>query len=337
MAAVVALQAQAGESWKHITRKDQPLLPGDDIQMIKPGPEKGQIWIGTLNGAIEIKDGVLRPLKAAKDLKVWDVTKRPEGGLWIGHGGGALLVDGDRTVATIGGQTVGSIQLVGTQLWAIAKNEATDRNTLMQANGEHWAPVALFKDRRVLDLLQDAKGTFWLVLDGDGVIEIDPKQKLSDFRHHLPRMNVTSILTDSKGRTWCGLMSGGVMVRQDNARKGHLGGERTAVLTMLEDADGKTWAATSGNGVWVSDGANWKGMLQDEGSISVMKMTSDKRVWVTTGKRGGLRYWDGKEWKESLESGTMVRCLTELPNGVLIAGGTLDGLYILGDYNIKGE
>jgi ligand-binding sensor domain-containing protein len=249
----------------------------------------------------------------------------------------ALLVDGDRTAATLGGQTVGSIQMVGTQLWAIAKNEATDHNVLMRSDGENWNPVEQFKGRRVLDLVQDSKGTFWLVLDGDGVIEINPQQALGESRHHLPRLNVTCILTDSKGRTWCGLMFGGAMMRQDSTWKGHLGNERTALLSMLEDGAGKIWAATSGNGVWVFDGENWKGMLQDEGQISLMKMTSNKRVWVGTQKRGGLRYWDGKEWKESLESGTSMRCLTEMPNGVLIAGGTHDGLYILGDYSIKGE
>ena len=68
-----------------------------------------------------------------------------------------------------------------------------------------------------------------------------------------------------------------------------------------------------------------------------MKMTSDKRIWVSTSGRGGLQYWNGTEWKISLEGPMPLRGLVELPKGVLIAGSVLDGLYVLGDYSIKGE
>lgn len=334
---VIALQAQAAEPWQHVTKENQPLLPGDEIQFVKLGADKGQVWIGTLNGAAEIRNGVLFPLKPANGLKVWDITKRPEGGLWIGHSKGALLVDGDRAAATLEGRTVASIQMVGGRLWAIAKDESKDVNVLMQADGESWTPVAAFKDRRVLDLVRDAKGTFWAVLDGDGVMEVDPKQGPHESRHHLSRLNVTSIMTDSRGHTWCGMMGGGVMVREDKEWQRQLDGESTAVLGLIEDGDGKIWAATSGNGVWVFDGKDWKGMLQDQGAVNLLKATADKRVWVGTQRSGGLKYWDGKEWQESLESPLPLRCLLELPSGVLLAGGVLDGLYVLGDYSIKGE
>ncbi len=64
-------------------------------------------------------------------------------------------------------------------------------------------------------------------------------------------MNVTSILTDSQGRTWCGLMGGGVMVRQNNEWKSQLDKERSAVLSLLEDGSGNIWAATSRDGIYV--------------------------------------------------------------------------------------
>ena len=41
----------------------------------------------------------------------------------------------------------------------------------------------------------------------DGVIAVDPKQGEKGIQHHLSRLNVTSIMADSKGRVWCGLMS----------------------------------------------------------------------------------------------------------------------------------
>jgi ligand-binding sensor domain-containing protein len=327
-------QAHAADPWRHITK---PLLPNDEIQLVKPGAEKDSVWIGTPSGAAKIEGGVLRTLKQAKDLRVWDVTALPRGAFWIGHSTGALLVDGDRTVKTLGGFSVPSIQLVGTQLWAIAQDGSKARNMLMQASGEDWAIVPSLKDRRVLDLVKDARGVFWLVLDGDGVVEIDPGKPISAARAHLPMMNVTSVMTDSKGNTWCGLMSGGLMLRQGDAWKRVLDKEDKAVLSLAEDKKGTIWAATSGSGIWTFDGKEWANSLRDDGSINLLKVTSDGRVWTSTGRGGGLKCWDGKEWKVSLECAMAVNGLVELPNGVLIAGTILDGLYVLGDYSIKGE
>jgi ligand-binding sensor domain-containing protein len=337
--AILAPHVHAADAWQPITKKTQPVLPGDEIQLLKLGPEKGQVLVGTLTGAATIENGVLRPMKQAKDLKVWDITKRPGGGLLIGHGEGALLVDGERTVPMLKGLNVPLIQMVGTQMWAIAKNESTDRNTLMQAVGDDWVAEPLFKGLNVLDLTQDSKGIFWLIINGDGVAEIDPAKGAAASRRHLSRTNITGILTDSQGRTWCGMMAGGVMVRQGPGQewKRQLDRETTAVLSLLEAGDGKIWAATSGNGVWVTDGKDWKAMLQDEQGVNLMKMTSDKRIWVSTSGRGGLQYWNGTEWKVSLEGGMALRGLVELPKGVLMAGSVLDGLYVLGDYSIKGE
>ena len=331
------LRAEAADAWQHVSKESHSQFPGDEIQFIKNGTADGHVWIGTLSGAVRIADGAMHPLVPAKDLRVWDISERPGGGLWVGHSEGALLLDGDRVVKTLGNNTVAPLLDVGDQIWAIAKNGATDRNVVMQADGDAWSPVALFEKRKVDDLLKGANGTCWLIIEGDGVIEFDPKVGVDKFRHHLPRLTVTGILVDSKGQTWCGLWGGGVMVLKDDGMTRHLADERSAVLALVEDKTGKIWAATSGNGVWVFDGNTWEGKLQEEGAINLLKATSDGRVWVSTQQGGGLRYWDGKAWVWSLESGMPVRCLTELPNGVLMAGGVLDGIYILGDYSIKGE
>lgn len=335
MACAAVLQVQAADAWKQVHQKSLPQMPGDEVQMVTVGDNKDQVWIGTLSGGAVIEGGVMRPIKATAGLKVWDVLKRPEGGLWIGHGEGVMLVDGERTVPMLKGRSVAALQMVGTQVWAIANEAASDRNTLMQVSGEAWVPVPMFKDRRVTDLIMDAKGTAWLALEADGVFEIDPVS--GPKKHHLPKMKVMAVMTDSKGRTWCGLDQGGVMLRQaDGTWQGHLGKEHPTVLTLAEDGNGAIWAATSGNGLWVYDGTSWKNLLTGEGSVNLLKVTSDKRVWVST-QNGGLKYWDGKDWVLSLEGSMPMRCLTELPKGVLVAGGVLDGLYILGDYTIKGE
>jgi ligand-binding sensor domain-containing protein len=321
---------QAQDVWQHVTK---PLLPCEEIQLIKAG-DKGEIWIGMPQGLAKIESGVLRMVKEANKLSVWDVTPGKEGGTWIGHGGGALLLNGEQTASAMGGLNVASIQGIDGTLWAIAKDNK-DLNTLMQASGNEWKPVALGKKSSVLDLVRDAKGTFWIILDGDGVLEVDPKKDIKDARHHMPRMNVTSIMTDSQGRTWCGLMSEGVMMRQNNEWKHLMEKEKQAVLSLLEDKDGKIWAATSGNGIWIYDGKTWSNMQEKE-TVSFMKATSDKRIWVSTSK-GGLRCWNGTEWKDSLTCAASVNRLVELPKGVLLAGTSQDGMYVLGDYSIKGE
>lgn len=335
--ASVTLSAQAADSWQHVMKASQPLFPGDEIQGIKYFAAKDQVWIYTLTGVAKAEKGILSPLKALKDASVWDVTERPEGGFWVGYSGGALLINGESTMSTLQGATVASIQLVGTQLWAIAKNDQTDRNTLLLSTGTNWVPLAGFKDRKVLDLIPDAKGNAWVTLDGDGVIAVDPKKGEKGYQQHLPRVNVTSITTDSKGRVWCGLMSGGVMMLEGGAWKRHLDKENKATLTVAEDGAGKIWVATSGNGVWIFDGTEWKGMLQKEGAVNLLKVTSDKRVWVSTQQTGGLRYWDGKAWQVSLDSSASVNCLVEVRPGVLFAGSARHGLYILGDFTLKGE
>jgi len=44
--------------------------------------------------------------------------------------------------------------------------------------------VEIFKKRNVLDLVPDVNGTFWLVIDGDGVMEVEAKKGLDVVRQH---------------------------------------------------------------------------------------------------------------------------------------------------------
>jgi len=61
----------------------------------------------------------------------------------------------------------------------------------------------------------------------------------------------------------------------------------------------------------------------------MLTATSDGKVWISTQTQGGLRFWDGKTWKVSLESFLPIRCLLETKSGEIWAGGILDGLHIL--------
>jgi ligand-binding sensor domain-containing protein len=323
-------QAWAGASWQHISRETQPLLPNNEIHFVKPGDEPGQVWMGTAAGAVELRDGVLRPLVASKGLSVWDVTEDGDGGLWIGHDKGALLVKGETTTEALKGPVVVSILPVGKTLWALARDPDTDAARLMQLNGKEWQPIEPLKTYRVERLQLGLKGTVWVLLQSNGVLEVDPAKDLAKARHHAPGVSVTSVLTDSKGACWLGTDGSGVMkVSGADKPQCHLGSMEAVVLGLAEDKAGRIWVATNRKGLWVYDGTKWDNLLKDE-RIELVKASEDGRVWSTDPQGAGLQYWDGKAWQGSLRNAGPLICLTVLPGNALIAGTAFSGIYVLG-------
>ncbi len=320
----------AADAWLHITHEETPELPGNEIQFVKPTEDGQGYWIGTLTGAARLENGTFEPIAQTEGVQVWDIVEMTDERLWIGYQNGLMEIQGDTLNRSLQGHTVAAIHRVGGDTWIIAKNRQTDRNHLMLQEEEQWAPPSAMEGRYLEDIERDVGGRYWLMLDGDGVLEVDVEAGLGEAHHHLQGVNVTSVMTDSRGRVWCGLWGGGIMMREEEGGwTRHLARERAAVLSLVEDDNRKIWAATSGNGLWVYDGDNWQPMLQDEGAISLMRRTDDGRIWISTQSRGGLRYWNGQEWIVSLDTFLPIRTLVEGPDGNLIAGGVLDGIYIL--------
>jgi len=328
--------ARAGESWQHVSHETQPLLPNNEIHFVKQGAEPGQVWIGTAAGAVELCGGVLRPLVASKGLSVWDVTEDRDGGIWIGHDKGALLVKGESTTEALKGSVVVSILPVGHALWALVRDPKTDEAQLMQLDGHEWKPIEAFKAHRVESLQLGLKGTVWVLLQSNGVLEVDPAKDLANVRHHVPGVSVTSMLTDSKGACWLGTDGSGVMmVSGMDKPRCHLGSMESVVLGLAEDKEGRIWVATNSNGLWVYDGTRWDHLLKNE-RIELVKVSGDGRVWSTDPQGGGVQYRDGEAWHGSLKDSGPLICLAVLPDNVLIAGTVFNGLYVLGT-DVKGE
>ena len=336
MLMAVAVQARAADAWQHIAQENQPLLPNNEIHFVKQGAEKGQVWIGTADGAAELRDGVLRPLAAAKGLSVWDVTRDRDGGLWVGHDKGVLFVKDEGITETLKGSVGASILRVGDQLWALAKNPATDAARLLKRDGDAWQRIERFKKHRVERVELDPKGTAWVLLQSNGVIEVDPTKDLDKARHHVPGVSVTSVMTDSKGNTWLGTDGSGVMVLSGTDKpQRHLGSAESVVLGLTEDKQGCIWVATNSKGLWIYDGTKWDNMLEDE-RIELVKTGADGRVWSSDPKGGGLHYWDGKAWQASLKDSGPLICLSPLADNGVIAGTVFNGMYVLG-IDVKGE
>ena len=327
----------AADPWKNHNKEGTQGLSGNEVQFIKPGSD-GRLWIGTMQGIGYYKAGKFTALMD-KDKKgnpkpmraqAWDILEAGPENFWIGHGGGAIRYNKGNIEHTLKGNTVAPlIQFQKGVIWTIGKDRRTEGNVLYQHDGTEWSHVERFKKERVADMFRSLNGHIWVVIDGNGVFEIDPKAGPDKATHHIEGTNVQSMAEDSRGRIWCGLWGRGVMVYDDKGWTSHLKKEKSAILSMASDAAGGMWVATSANGLWNYNGKTWRHDLAEEGSITLLTATSDGRVWVSSQFSGGLRYWNGKKWTESLPGPLPIRCLIEAPDKSLWAGGVLDGVHVL--------
>ena len=311
--------------WRNLTTADG--LPGNEVQFISQDDD-GTIWVGTLSGLAKYSDGKFTTF--VEGTGVWDVLKTGPGKYLIGAQSGTLTVDGEQRAWAHKGMTVAPIHRYGEKaIWIIGKSHGTEVSTLLQSTGGTWSAIAYFENRRVVDLFRTSNGHMWVVCDGNGVFEVDPAKGPEQAVHHLQALNVTTMAEDSRHRVWFGLWGRGVRVLEDGRWLSYVADEDSSVFSIVEDTKGGIWVATSAHGLWHYDGNEWVNRLRDEGGVNMLSKTSDGKVWISTQTHGGLRYWDGKDWKVSLDSTLPIRCLLEAKNGELWAGGILDGLHIL--------
>ena len=316
--------ASAGDVWKNL--KTEQGLPSNEMQFIKRD-HLGTVWIGTISGLATFVDGKI--VKSPVAGQVWDVCRIDEKQYWVGTGGGAVLVRGDKPETMLANSTVAPIVPFGAKgFLALSKDRRTEKSALVEYNGSAWAPVASLKGKSAVDMIRVADGRVWVSMEGDGVAIFDPAKGSASPTKELPAANVTTITQDAKGNIWCGLWQRGVTVYDGKAWTNHLSDQAIYALSIREDKAGVIWIATDKSGVWKYDGKKWTNDLKDEGPISLLETTSDGKVWISTQSTGGLRYWDGKTWVVSLEGPTPIRCLFESPSKQLIAGAVLDGLYV---------
>ena len=325
--------AAAGEQWSHVGMETEPGLPGNEVQFLTS--TDGEVWVGTLTGIARVRKGKYTPVKGedGEPLKInaWCVLERGNDRFWIGHGNGAVFVDGVKTTHALGGQTVAPIiEVRPGVLWALGKNRGSERNALFVHAGEEWKSIEEAAKFRIVDLFQAADGKVWVTLDGNGVLEVDPEAGLAAGTHHLEGLNVTTVAQAGREFIWCGLWGRGVASWDGVAWTHHLSAkEKSAILAICEDSGNNIWVATSANGLWRKpvNKETWVNHLKDEGGINLLATSSDGRVWVSSQMQGGLRYWDGETWVVSLDNPLPIRCLIETPDRTLWAGGVLDGVY----------
>lgn len=327
---LIASTIIAADPWVAITTESEPALPSDEIQFIREGPGD-RIWIGTAGGLATWRDGGFERFTPpdGKELSspVWAVAGIPDR-LAIGTGRGVTQVVDGRVEHYLEDSSVNPVVVFGdVGWWAIAKG-SDETNTLVASDGKSWSPVESFAERKPADLFVASDGAVWVVIDGDGVIRVDPA-KPDQQRHHLSGLNIQSLFEDDRGRIWAGRWGRGVVVQEPDGHWNELlTDEESAVIHIDQSSDGAMWFGTTAGGLWrLADGERSRHLV-DDGPISLLETTDDGRVWVATQRVRGLRYFRDGEWVPSLDSPMPLRCLVETGSG-LWAGGVLDGLHVL--------
>ena len=270
MAALSITPLFAADKWQDLNVENTPGLAGNEIQFIKP--MNGEVWIGTLSGLSVYRDGEFEIAKQEKTkwqrkdgkrvqvtelvpskTKAWDIIKTGDGSYLVGvHGGLIELEDGVLGKAHLSGKTVSPILDFGDgNFWALGKDLGTETNTLFHNEDGAWKPIPGFADQKVADVTRTKDGHIWVMIDGDGVMEIAPENGIQEAKHHLKGMNVTSVFQTREGKVCCGTWGRGVAMQDGGKWTYHLSKMKSAILGMAEDKDGNIWIATTADGAQV--------------------------------------------------------------------------------------
>jgi ligand-binding sensor domain-containing protein len=339
----------AADKWQNFNVEKTPGLAGNEIQFIEL--MGNDVWVGTLSGLSLYRAGKFTTVTMDKTKRVrqggkmvevteeipakfqaWDV---------LDMGGGSYLVGTQAGVYPLKNGKVGEVALKeftvspvfrfgGAEVWALCKNRGTEQNSLYHLVKGEWQPIKEFANKRIADVSLTPDGHVWVIIDGDGVLEIDPKTGIAKAEHHLQGLNVTTVFRTGKGHVWCGTWGRGVFAKRDGEWISYLGKLKSAVLDIDEGKDGTIWVATTADGLWRYDGDDWSGQLAGEGPINLLFVDKEGKVWVSSQIRGGLRYLSGDQWVASLATPLPMRCLATDRRGKLWAGGVLDGLHVKG-------
>ncbi len=309
---------RAGE-WKNVKSADG--LPINMVQLMKR--VGNDVWVGTLDGLVRFRNG--KGAKVVAGQAVWDVLAHGKDRYWIGTQNGILLLEGGKTSQSLTGFSVGSLESFGKKgVWAVA--ERGDRFSLRELRDGVWKAHPRFKGKSVSDLFRTRSGTVWALVETNGIVAADPVKDPSKWVHHLKGINVRSFCEDAQGRIWCGTWGRGIKVLEKGDWTSHLKKEKAAITSIKQDGKGHIWAATNANGLWQYDGAKWKNHLRQEGTINVLEVPANGRVYVSSQSVPVLRVWTGKVWDKVLDVPGALRAVITGPGGKLWAGNTLNGI-----------
>ena len=197
---------------------------------------------------------------------VRDITRGPDGFLWVAASGGLSRFDGRSFV----------------NYAAVNERELPSSSVAALAVG--------------------SQGRLWVGLEHGGVRVLERERLREEpALAALPPVSVRTLLEDAHGRLWIGTSAG--LWRLDAAgleRVAPEGADGAAEIRRLVSApSGELWARTSGDGLWRIDGGTASSELDAPGCVGLDLARFGDGRWVTSCETGiWTRLPDGGAWRE---------------------------------------
>ncbi|MBN2893410.1 MAG: SpoIIE family protein phosphatase [Bacteroidales bacterium] len=278
-------------------------LSQSQIYATTQSPE-GDLWFGTLGGAITIYDGIntkyLTTNDGLPDYRIWELFTASDGKIWIGTATAIAYFDGYRIVNF-------------DQSFDDIKSITED------ANGTIWfssdTGIYFYKNEKIEhfnakvtvtpSIYCDSKNNIWFYSD-EG-ISVIKNGKLSTV---YPDKGILGevIFEDSNGNVWFGTMNSLVQFNQIEFKtfttKNGLPGN--SITDIIEDKDGNLWISTEKTGISIFDGHDFLNISTNEGLgieyIPDLYRDMHNNIWVGTDGDGAYLFKDFMFKQLSLDS-----------------------------------
>ncbi|WP_215223993.1 hybrid sensor histidine kinase/response regulator transcription factor [Echinicola shivajiensis] len=294
--------------------------------------EKGQMWIGTRNGGLNIIDP--NKLLNKNQLAIQWFLPRNDG-------------------ASVYNRTVASLKLardgnmwIGTSTGVNVVNPNGDPIQLIQRN---LSVSETISHNRIGSLASGKDNGIWIGTDGGGLDHYIPQTgQITHYEHQPNIAKSLSILEDSQGRVWAGTYQGGLnrLVDPKGEFKKYLqGGQEKGndVRIIFEGQKGQIWVGTNRGGLYryhpPIDDFDYVKQL---GKIDIRDITEDDlgNLWLATFSNGIIRYnyltGEQEQFDESTVYGfpsNIIFSIERLQNGDILAGSRYEGLIRLNPSN----
>ena len=261
-------------------------LPNDSTRSVFQD-SRGNVWIGTVDGFAQYKDGKAteyRDLDGSRIGSVRSLAEDPEGNIWIAADQELLILKHGRLSKIPGWKPTFEIEVIYRdphgQMWV-----GTDGEGLFEfVNGKvnHYRTQDGLASDQVRALLRDRNGTLWISTFGRGISKYaDGKFVTYSAKDGLAGNRVAAIHEDDEGTLWFATREGLSRFKDEQfftytAEQGLLS---SFVYAILDDLKGNFWFSSAQGLFRVS-----KAQLRDVADGKIKSVTS-----VGYGVRDGMK------------------------------------------------
>lgn len=216
---------------------------------------KGQIWLGTTSGLMQLKADSIQPVRLKNaggflNNTVFCMAEDHNGAMWAGLKNGAIRIE-DSTVTAF-----------------------TKRNG--------------FSDNGIPAVFQDAERNLWFASDGQGIYRYSGTQfTMLDETSGLPSAQVMCMAADRSGNLYFGTYDGGLCAYDGaTVRRLDFPAGNAVTPSALAWYRGALWIGTNGAGLWRYDGTTFTAISQAKAKLAsplITRLYSDNhgRLWLS--------------------------------------------------------